>query len=343
MFRTTYLFLKKYKIIHLLFWTWVTISLTHELQAFRGGTLQINLQYAVILEFFEACSVYFTIYFLVPRFLNKRKYFSFLGLTLASLIFFAWLSGLAEDLFTYLVLGKHIKSILVATLSQSFDSAIKTGVFLTVVVIQNRLETDNRNKQLESEHLKSELDFLKAQINPHFLFNTINNIYVLIEEDKKLASLTLLRFSELLRYQLYDCNAGKMPVSKEIEFLNNFIRMEQLRTGDQVLVELQMDPEPGYFEIAPFILLPFVENAFKHVSHDDARKNTIFINSHMDQGVFHFSVINSCDDRPETAGRSGIGLANVKRRLELIYPDKYELDIQKKNGFHQINLKLHVT
>lgn len=342
--RSVYPFILRYKILHVIFWVWVTISFAHELQGYSKRPFNISLQLAIITQAFAAASVYFTIYFLVPRYFNKAKYFRFVVLTMSTIILISVALAFAEDLFTIYIVNDHApKFFYVRIISNAFDTTIKTVAFVAIFAVQNKIETDAKNKKLEREQLEAELNFLKAQINPHFLFNSINNIYVLIEEDKKTASETLLRFSELLRYQLYECSVSKMPLQKETDFIKNFIQLEKLRLGSHIQVTDNMETVADYFLIAPFILLPFVENAFKHVSQREHEANSISIASGIRDGVFQLAVRNTCEDDTGRAKLSGgIGLQNVKRRLELIYPGTYQLDIKKENKIHIVNLTLNV-
>jgi two-component system LytT family sensor kinase len=345
LFRSMYRFILRYKILHIIFWVWVTISFAHELQGYSKDDFHISLQLAILTESFAIVSVYFTIYFLVPRYFNKAKYFQFVCLTLLTIIMTSVVLAFAENAFTVYVAKKHVPSFFyVRIISNAFDTTIKTVAFVSIFAVQNKIETDAKNKKLERDQLEAELNFLKAQINPHFLFNSINSIYVLIEEDKKIASETLLRFSELLRYQLYECSVPKMPLEKETDFIKNFIQLEKLRLGDHIQVKDNIEPVADYFEIAPFILLPFVENAFKHVSQHDDEANSISIESSIHDGFFHLVVQNTCENDPRdtTKLNGGIGLQNVKRRLELLYPGQYHLDIKKENNIHTVNLKLNV-
>jgi two-component system LytT family sensor kinase len=343
--KSVYPFILRYKILHIIFWVWVTISFAHELQGYTKRPYHFSLQLAIITQAFAAACVYFTIYFLVPHYFNKAKYFQFVVYTMSAIILLSFILALVENLFTIYVMKADAPHFFyVRIISNTFDTTIKTFAFVAIFAVQNKIETDAKNKQLERDQLETELNFLKAQINPHFLFNSINNIYVLIEEDKKTASETLLRFSELLRYQLYECGVAKMPLQKETEFIKNFIQLERLRLGDHIQVTDKMESVADYFLIAPFILLPFVENAFKHVSQHENEENSIVIESNIENEIFTLAVRNTFDDDiDQSVKRSGgIGLQNVKRRLELIYPGKYHLGILKENKIHTVNLTLNV-
>lgn len=285
--------------------------------------------------------VYFTVYFLMPRLFGKGRYLLFALATIAAIILSSLISAVVDDLYSYFTIGRHIRSYLIKTVSSVVDVTVITGIFIAITIIQNKLKDDLRARRLESERVKAELDFLKAQINPHFLFNTINNIYVLIEEDKKKGSEMLLRFSELLRYQLYECNEGRIAILKELQFIKNFIAMEQLRVGDAVDVSVDIAEEQDFFEIQPFILLPFVENAFKHVSRHDHKRNFISIYAISAGGVFQLTIWNTSSP-VQKQKPGGIGLFNVRRRLDLLYPKHYELHIHEEEEIHTVNFKLYV-
>ena len=337
-----YRFILRYRILHVIFWTWTTLSFAHVLYQRTHRDFGLCLINSIGLRIFQMACVYTIILVLVPYHFDKGRYARFFLLAFSVLLLAGALGTVWDISYTYILDGKLIRSPLASFVSKVFDTAVVTCIFVAVVVIQKRLETDRRSKQVEREQMRAELDFLKAQINPHFLFNTINNIYVLIQEDKKKGNEMLLRFSELLRYQLYECSEERVSISQEIRFIRNFVEMEKLRVGDAVKVDVQIAEEHGFFEIAPFILLPFVENAFKHVSRHDGGGNFIHISSQTLGEVFHFAVGNTYDENQSSTHPGGIGLQNVRRRLELIYPQRHSLDIRKEAGVHTLDFKLYV-
>jgi len=189
-----------------------------------------------------------------------------------------------------------------------------------------------------------ELDFLKAQVNPHFLLNAINSIYSLIDEDQELASETLLKFAGLLRYQLYDCASEYTPLKREAEFLNDYIGLEMLCKKKNLTVIFDGNINDNYALIAPSILIPFVENAFKHRSHFD-RGNYINITAGIDGNMLKFSVTNTYNEHSivnAVKEHCGIGLKNVYRRLELLYDNRYRLQVKKAHGIYSVNLELEL-
>ncbi len=337
-----YRFVLRYRILHVLFWTWTTLSFAHVLYQRKHGDFSDSLMHSIGQHVVQMLYVYTIIWLLIPRHFDKGRYARFFLLAFLVLILTSLLGSVWDMWYTYATEGKHIRSPLTSFISKVFDTAVVAGIFVAIVIIQKRLEADGRAKQLEREQMRAELDFLKAQINPHFLFNTINNIYVLFQEDKKTGNEMLLRFSELLRYQLYECSEDRVPISQELRFIRNFIEMEKLRAGDAVKVNVQIAEEHGFFEIAPFILLPFVENAFKHVSRHDSGENFIHIRSECSGKYFHFAVGNTFDSNIQAAQPGGIGLQNVRRRLELIYPQRHSLRIGKEDAVHTLDFKLYI-
>lgn len=340
--QAAYRFILRYRILHVIFWTWTTLSLAHVVHQRKHRDFSFELLSSTVEQVLQMVCVYCAIWYLIPRHFDKGRYARFFGLAFLILLSTAALGTFWDVSFTYATEAKHIRAPLTSFISKVFDTAVVTGIFVAIAVIQKRLEADSRNRQQEREQMRAELLFLRAQINPHFLFNTINNIYVLIQEDKKTGNEMLLRFSELLRYQLYECGEERVPISQEIRFIRNFIEMEKLRVGDAVKVDVQIAEEHGFFEIAPFILLPFVENAFKHVSRYDRLENFIRIRSDALDGMFRFSVSNTFDESASNAQPGGIGLQNVGRRLELIYPQQHSLLTRATGDVHTLDFTLHV-
>jgi|SRR6185436_530333 len=332
----------KYKVLHIIYWIWVFITFLHYRQERFGGSLLSHLPMAFIIYIFQAAVVYSLLYLLVPRLLNRQKYFLFSCLTIALIIAGSALSSLTIELYYLEVYKQLFSNFLIMTFSQMVDMVLVVLIFLSADIIYSRYQNDLLHRKLEKEKLETELNFLRSQLNPHFLFNALNSIYVLIQEDKKIATETLLKFSGLLRYQLYECRENLVEVSRELEFLNDYVGLEKLRNGDNLEVKYDIPERVNHFTIAPFILIPFVENAFKHVSRNTHTGNYVQIDSEIINDVFIFKVSNTVDKiNSEQNKNGGIGLQNVRRRLELLYPQKHELMIYKENGTFDVTLKLH--
>jgi sensor histidine kinase YesM len=305
---------------------------------------------------FPAFAVYFNLYFLIPRYLQKGRYgwyILLLALTIvtsASCILpgyyiTAWLSGSnAARMFGLRVNWNNYYHAVKEEPIKSTLAAITLG--MSIKLTKNWIESRRRQQELEKEKLETELKFLKYQFNPHFLFNSINSIFFLIHKNPDMASASLAKFSELLRHQLYESNDQHIALEKEIAYLNNFIELEKLRQNENLAVNVDMQladsPDMG---IAPFILMTFVENAFKHVSRDKGRHNWIDIGMSVSGTQLRFNVGNSrsLNTTPEVINYGGIGLANVKRRLELIYPGEYRLDICQDTESFSIKLELELS
>ncbi len=194
---------------------------------------------------------------------------------------------------------------------------------------------------IEKEKLDTEIKFLKSQINPHFMFNVLNNIYTLtvIKSDK--APDNLMRLSEMLRYMLYDSNNGKVPLQKEIDYLENYISLASLKDSRGLNVKVDLDKSRAGLKVAPLLFIPFVENAFKHSKIEDLKNGFINISLKTSKEHLEFSIENSIPDvvfKKDTLG--GIGLTNTKQRLDLLYPNKHELKISENGNVYAVYLKL---
>ena len=179
-------------------------------------------------------------------------------------------------------------------------------------------------------------------MNPHFLFNSINTIYFQIDKNNTEARESLQKFSELLRYQLYECNEEQIAIEKEIEYLQSYIDLQRLRKQKNYNICFKADEDVRNFSIAPLLFISFVENAFKHVSHYIDKPNDIHVGLHRQNNYLLFDVVNSKSNNHQPA-RESIGLKNVKRRLELLYADRHELDICNELSSYSVHLKIQVS
>lgn len=291
---------------------------------------------------FLAISFYTTAYYLIPRFLYARRFGVFS--LLAAALFIVTSAGLAASLFSYMrpYIPKETEHAMEFIVAGAFSSnIIFTGAMCAVKLIIDRLRMDQERKRLEKHHLESELQYLKAQVNPHFLFNAINSVYFLIKRDPDQAAQTLIRLSDLLRFQLYDCSGELIDIRKEIEYLENFVALERIRKGPRVKVEFSVGEEVRGFGIAPFLMIPFLENAFKFVSSYSDRENQVSASINFTENRLTAVFYNTCEyDHKETVG--GIGLKNVARRLELLYPGRHTLKTEKMPDAYRATLSLQI-
>ena len=203
------------------------------------------------------------------------------------------------------------------------------------------IKYQKQKADLINQNQASELALLRSQVNPHFLFNTLNNIYSLVLKKSEDAPTAMMKLSSIMRYMLYESNAEKVLLEKEIEYINSFIELQKLRISDSGFVELTINGNISNRLIAPMLLIPFIENAFKHGS-KNVKSPGIIINFKMEQNKILFEVINyfSTSDSFDKDKIGGIGLSNIKRRLELIYHNKHKLDINIDKNKYKINLEL---
>ncbi|HFA49447.1 MAG TPA: hypothetical protein ENJ95_10580 [Bacteroidetes bacterium] len=213
-----------------------------------------------------------------------------------------------------------------------------------IVSVMNRHENQRKIEALEKAKLQSELQYLKSQVHPHFLFNTLNNIYVLAKKRSESTAPAVARLSKLLRFMLYESAGEKVPLKKELEVVGNYLELEKLRYSERLKLKVEKDIEHPGRKIAPLILLPFIENAFKHGASESAAGINIYIGIFEKKGAFGFRCENSFDPgNGQGASAEGVGLANVKRRLELIYKNKYELEINDAFPKYTVQLNLDLN
>ncbi len=207
----------------------------------------------------------------------------------------------------------------------------------------DQLNLQKKMAELGKEKAEAELNFLKSQINPHFLFNSLNAVYFLIDKNNPDARQALHKFSDMLRYQLYEANGEKIPIEKEIDYLRDYVHLQQLRKDENYKVQFNCSQDVNNFSIEPLLLMPFVENAFKHISHKTNGNNFVKLDLTRSNGYFEFAVENSREKGIYTTEQhGGIGMNNVKRRLELLYPDTHQLNIVDDTDIFKINLKLKI-
>ncbi len=200
---------------------------------------------------------------------------------------------------------------------------------------------EKESAQLKAEKLEAEMKFLKSQINPHFLFNALNNIYTLSVLKSDDTPENLLKLSGMLRYMLYDCKEDRVPLKKELEYIDNFVELNKLKDSQGLNIELNLDRSKPNIMVAPLIFVPFIENAFKHSKIEDLENGWIKINLETIGDTLVFDVKNSVSETSFSKDEvGGIGLKNVKRQLELVYPDKHELVINKTDQAFHVELKI---
>lgn len=345
------------KLYHIPFWLayhylWWVVAMGNPWKAAHSILFS---PYAVKFVFYvvlQAVAVYFNLYYLIPKYLEKgrfKSYIGYLGITLLAtalaIVSGYYASALLAHQSVETLFGKGSNCFFYFFGEAMPSTLASTTLAMSIKLTKNWVSTERRKQLLEKEKLETELRFLKYQFNPHFLFNSINSIFFLIHKNPDAASSSLAKFSELLRHHLYECNDELVPLDKEITYLRNFIALEKLRQNRSVGVTTDISKgltaDAG---IAPFILMTFVENAFKHVSKDSNHENWIEIRLRAQHHTLLFEVSNSTSPLAtrQALHYGGIGLQNVRRRLALLYPGTHNLAIRDTDGIFEVKLSLEL-
>ena len=336
-------FFIRYKLHHVLFWM-IVFGLWYYLRYQDFATKAMALKITVVKVLDLSLLVYITNLFLIPKFLYKKQYLIF------SIIYFVMIA--ASSFWKINIIGHLL-------MNQNFNiwDNFKTRVYDNFIphillvstgaafkILTDYAKAQRRISEMAKEKAEAELNFLKQQINPHFLFNSLNSVYFLIDKKNEDARNALHRFSEMLRYQLYECNGEKIPVEKEISYLNDYVNLQRLRKGENFEITYIQAENVKDFLIEPLLLIPFVENSFKHLSHFDTAPNEVHINVSRKNNCMFFKVSNTTNRKgPKENDTGGIGLINVKRRLELLYPRKHKLEIKEDKEWYSVHLEIEIS
>ncbi|WP_157716134.1 sensor histidine kinase [Roseivirga echinicomitans] len=220
------------------------------------------------------------------------------------------------------------------------DFLVVYGLSTCLFFINEWYIKERKLRELETQKLQAELDLLKGQINPHFLFNALNTVHVLIKKDQDLARQTLERFSDLLSHQIYEVNNEVIPLKNEIDNLSNYIHLQKMRFENQMEVKWKVNGKLSDLVISPMLFLNFVENAFKHGDNVENGRVMIEIRMSVMERRMDFTCSNSIVAGKKQGNVLGVGIANVKRRLELIYPERHELTIGQTENLFSVHLIL---
>ncbi len=224
------------------------------------------------------------------------------------------------------------------------------GLSVAIKLMKHWYTKEQRNLQLQKENMESRLQLLKAQVHPHFLFNTLNNIYSYTQNTSAVASQLVLGLSDMLRYMLYEGDQPLVPLSKELKMIEEYISIEKIRYGNRLELQVDLPGSDGDLYIAPLLLLPFVENCFKHGTSKFLEHPWLSLQITIDDAVMAMKLLNGkiparevTTDRGPGDRKQGIGIANVRKRLELIYPGKHHLTVTNDADVFIINLKLTLS
>ncbi|GAB3712301.1 histidine kinase [Spirosoma flavus] len=297
----------------------------------------------------HAFFTYSIAYWLVPTFLLKDRYVWAVPVILGLMVLTAFFSAM---LTTFVVDPMHI-CLGLRPSGNSFFFAMMAGMrgALTIGGFGGAVKLakawylkQEAYQQIDREKLQAELQLLKSQIHPHFLFNTLNNLYALTLHKSDRSPAIVLKLSELLSYMLYECNAAEVPLQKEITFMRNYIGLEQIRYGERLDMSVNITGDYGNKQIAPLLLIPFLENAFKHGASEQLEQAWMHIDLLVQDNTLKFKVINSCELTDSgDAPVGGIGLQNVTKRLQLLYPNRHELRIVTEPETFMVTLTLELA
>jgi len=287
--------------------------------------------------------VYLNLYVLLPRFFVTKRYFTYLLAVLLSFIVTAILIGAVHSV-TVLSLTAYLYK-LGKIIMLNICPVFFVASFIKLWQLWYRQLQMNR--EILEEKLKAELNYLKAQIHPHFLFNTLNNLYSLTLARSDQAPDVVLKLSALMRYMVNDCREEKIPLEKEVQYLMSYIELEKIRFDQRLELSFNIHNEIKGPVITPLILLPFIENSFKHGPSLDTEKAWITVDLMVKEGTLFFKVENSktpeCNGTPGAPSSNGFGLKNVERRLALLYPGRYSLEQKNDPEYYGIDLKLNLS
>jgi two-component system LytT family sensor kinase len=277
---------------------------------------------------------------LIPKFVYRNKYgvyIAILALILLELLTqSAFLFGFMTN-WEHFVLGRHV-------LFNFFIYLFMLSCSTAYQVVKDKIAADRINAEKINENLKTELSLLRSQASPHFMFNVLNNMVALARKKSDLLEPSLIKLSSLMRYMLYDADEEKVSLDNEIEYLQSYIDLQQQRFGSKVKLNVVFHPADKTYQLEPMLLIPFVENAFKHGTGmiEDAE---IDIHLRAENNVLHFTVQNKYNpsSKEEKDATSGIGLTNVKRRLNLLYGNQQSLVITEKDNRFMISLQIHLS
>jgi sensor histidine kinase YesM len=294
----------------------------------------------------DIAAAYFTVYYLLPKFLFKRKYVLFGILFILS----AAAAIIAQRVLMYYIsypvfypewideMGPFWK---INPFYSFLNIYTVVALFASIKLLKYWFKNQQMRAELENKNKTSELALLRTQLNPHFLFNTLNNIDSLILTNPTKASDAIIKLSDIVRFMLYDTKTDQVSLENEINYLESYISLQQIRLKDPSFVKFTKQGNCSGKNIAPMLFIPFVENAFKH-GQKNVKSPGIEISLNCTDDYINFEVVNHVDKNTpiNKDNTQGIGLANTRRRLELLYPDQHEYSIRNDNGLYISSLKI---
>ena len=331
---------------HLVFWV---LSFFVFLHLFKSGMRVEKIDYIYTLLFHATLmpAVYLNLEWLLPRAAKRSAWLSYSAFVIVLIVVFTWINyQFFQSWSLFLLPGYYFIS---------YFSYTEVSLFFVVYLALTSLiklskswfavnELQRRLLQSEKEKVQIELQALRSQINPHFFFNTLNSIYSMsLDKDNRLPG-TVLQLSELMRYFLYESRGEFVPLDKELAVLKDYISLQKLRSGNLLQLDVDIRGNMDNLQIAPLLLITFVENAFKHGAKGETGKTFIRLELNVEGNALNFRLENNIGVAEEIVDpdHRGVGLKNVSRRLQLLYPGKYELKAGRENGSFVVQLNLQM-
>jgi two-component system, LytTR family, sensor kinase len=292
----------------------------------------------ILLNWIWAAAIFYLFYFYFIRYFEQQRFVIYLIYSIASSIVITFLFlplhkllFVKFEVFNYLYFAPPM-----------FGTFIIAQCGCLVRGFENWVTNMHLKTELENRNLRNELELLKSQVNPHFLFNTLNNIDSLIRTTPKSASDALINLSDMLRYMIYETTAEKVPLNKEIEYIRKYIKLQSLRYRNTGYVRIELPESCDHILIAPMLMVPFMENAFKYAV-DTGKYPVIDLSVKCDKKQFIFTCMNYYKTESVSGQAGGVGLENVRRRLGLLYAGKHRLSINKENDIFAIVLQIELV
>ena len=338
----------RYALIHILLWTAVWFFYVYFF-SYNSDDRAYVMWFSSLLLPLAAAVSYFTVYYLIPRYLLQNKYRQFILYSFYTFVFASYMIALIIYGCLIFLLDLNINAM--PPMSKNFFFILillylVVGVVSSISILNHNFTTTSRNKELQNKILATqlqlkdqELHYLKSQIHPHFLFNTLNTIYGLSIKQSKQTPETILRLSNLLDYILYQVNKPRVRLNEEVQHIKEYIELEKIRFEDSLRVVFRSDNIPGDAEIAPMLLIPLVENAFKHGSIINGYLS-IDVNIGLNEERMDFSVSNTFLGESSDNKEGGLGIENILKRLELHYSDNYKLEKEIKDKRYSVYLSI---
>lgn len=337
--------LSQFKVHHIAFWAvyftfWVLFF--HIRQDWSASVMNATITVAI-----HSLVSYFNIYVLFPKFLKRKEYLNYtlsimLSVSLACfmlVIIYLSVNTISleskESVWSWKFFGSNAISI-------SYTVAIT----MSLKMVKQWYEREKMTRNLEKINTETELKYLKSQINPHFLFNSLNSIYALTLKKSDMAPELVLKLSEILRYVLYEAREKYVDLEKEVNYVQSYLDLEKMRHGDRLKVTFEQTGELKGKQIAPMLFLTFIENSFKHGIHSRAGEGFVEVVISVTDHHLHFEIRNSKPgraNRPINGAAGGIGLENVRKRLELLYPERYELEVAESTDNYVVRLDMNLN